>query len=530
MKIVQSFWSKPYLESNVHNDFFFKSWILSSWQLRQFHERVELVTDEVGYDILIKQLELPYTDVKIILDQISDYPSQLWAAGKLLAYGVQKEPFLHLDSDIYIWQPLDLRPDDDLVCFHFEKDRDIYQKYLESLKSYVSYVPECLEHIFKQGANLNAANAAVLGGNNIDFIHKYVSEAFLFIDKNLTEIRKAGENMANFNVIFEQLLFYNMAHPERQIRCYVPDEYARYHSFSDAPDKVNIIHARRDYRDDLYLRKRMEYLLTKRYPEALQRMERLESFNKTKTMISIEEPDHMAHSYDETLNKLFPATINELSRQKYIEQREMLASEGSLQIESFEQNILQLSNKKLQRHLELDKRFANFKEAIQKNDKSFHRIWQEKLDNGQKLLDLPDEELFEKKFKLSEFVIIQQLDEKHISFLDIDSLLHGETLFNYLADYGMSAYIFEPSVGIGEYITRKLGVDLMLFECFRKNCSAYKTMDNLMNYFEAHGQEVFDQVAKMATHPWVKDTKYFFKDKLEFKIKGLIGCSVIVPQ
>src|ERR1700730_5036463 len=112
MKIIQSFWSKPSREISSDKSMGgwlekknnYMSWALSCLQFRSFYDEVELVTDRYGYDLLINQLELPYTNVKIVLDDLNDFHSDLWALGKIYAYSLQDEPFIHADGDIYIWE------------------------------------------------------------------------------------------------------------------------------------------------------------------------------------------------------------------------------------------------------------------------------------------------------------------------------------------------------------------------------------------------------------------------------------------
>ena len=43
------------------------------------------------------------TEFQQTLDELNDYPIELWAIGKLYAYGLQNEPFLHVDNDTFIW-------------------------------------------------------------------------------------------------------------------------------------------------------------------------------------------------------------------------------------------------------------------------------------------------------------------------------------------------------------------------------------------------------------------------------------------
>ena len=109
MKIIQSFWSQNQinpLESNygwlseTHN---WLSWILSANQLSKFY-KVELYTDQKGYEILIEKLKLPYHKVHIVLDELNHYDKSLWAIPKIKTYSLQNEPFLHIDGDVFIWK------------------------------------------------------------------------------------------------------------------------------------------------------------------------------------------------------------------------------------------------------------------------------------------------------------------------------------------------------------------------------------------------------------------------------------------
>ena len=91
MKIIQSFWSGNndclkdgygWLSPIYH----YASWILSCNQLHKYYDDVILVTDRVGYDVLIDKLHLPYADVIVCLDELSKYNPNLWALAKIKAY------------------------------------------------------------------------------------------------------------------------------------------------------------------------------------------------------------------------------------------------------------------------------------------------------------------------------------------------------------------------------------------------------------------------------------------------------------
>ena len=106
-KIVQSYWSKAYQNTPnsgwAFRESHYMSWALSCLQLKQFYDEIELVTDSEGADLLINKLHLPYTSCLTILDKLKNENPAIWALGKIAAYEVQQEPFIHVDGDIYIW-------------------------------------------------------------------------------------------------------------------------------------------------------------------------------------------------------------------------------------------------------------------------------------------------------------------------------------------------------------------------------------------------------------------------------------------
>lgn len=87
--------------------FNYLSWIISCNQLRRYYDDVTLVTDSQGYDVLINKLHLPYTDVIESLDCLNHYNPNLWALAKIKAYQSIKEPFIHVDGDVFIWTKID---------------------------------------------------------------------------------------------------------------------------------------------------------------------------------------------------------------------------------------------------------------------------------------------------------------------------------------------------------------------------------------------------------------------------------------
>lgn len=213
MRIIQSYWSKPFNMCKTNENarggwcnptFFYMSWALSCITLRRFYRNVELYTDQVGADLLINKLELPYTKVHVVLDKINKYDSMLWAIGKLYTYGLQESPFLHVDGDVYIWNCFPKRViEGHLIAQHLEDAYPYNVIVIEQTLSKLKYLPIAIEQVQNRSKEINAG---ILGGDDLDFFHLYTQEAFNFVDKNLScvpELKYPGM----FNTIFEQFLF-----------------------------------------------------------------------------------------------------------------------------------------------------------------------------------------------------------------------------------------------------------------------------------------------------------------------------------
>ncbi|MEO1487503.1 MAG: DUF6734 family protein [Bacteroidota bacterium] len=183
MKIVHSFWSKPALEQNSSvekanggfrsNKHHYMSWALSCLQFKKYYEEVELVTDLAGKKLLIDTLNLPYSSVRTDFENLSHYPKQLWAIGKLYTYSLQDKPFLHVDGDVYIWEKLDNTLDNaELIGQHMDNNEGPYHYSMEQLKKHDISIPKVMEDDFSIQKKFYATNAGILGGNNVDFFKK----------------------------------------------------------------------------------------------------------------------------------------------------------------------------------------------------------------------------------------------------------------------------------------------------------------------------------------------------------------------
>ncbi len=193
------------------------SWALSCLTFKKFYPDIELVTDSNGKKLLIDQLGLPYKNVRIVLDQLNKYPEKLWAVGKLFAYSLQEEPFIHVDNDIFIWEKFSPNIEKAaLVAQHVDEDESHYDFAIKHLKEHDIQFPTILSKDLAKKRRFDASNAGVIGGNNISFFKEYAKKAFDFIDSQLDKIDETLIG-TSYAIIYEQYLYSALAR-ERNIK------------------------------------------------------------------------------------------------------------------------------------------------------------------------------------------------------------------------------------------------------------------------------------------------------------------------
>ncbi|MEB3345641.1 DUF6734 family protein [Aquimarina gracilis] len=210
MKIIQTLWTKPGIEGGwIHEKYHFISWAYSCLQLKKHYDQVELYTDSYGKYILKDLLNLPYTKVHTNLDDF-DYPTYLWAAPKILSYGLQDEPFLHVDGDVYITEPMDEKILEHPLVYQnkeieFQK-KAFYSLIFEEIQQLVddkSSLPDWISNVNMN--NVVAFNAGVFGGTDVSFFKEHSELAFKFFSE-YKDVIKRMKTPAYANHIAEQVL------------------------------------------------------------------------------------------------------------------------------------------------------------------------------------------------------------------------------------------------------------------------------------------------------------------------------------
>jgi len=252
MKIVQSLWSKPgrirkkadYASFNKcgwpDRKYFYYSWALSCLQFRKYYEEVELVTDKEGYELLIDKMQLPYTNVRVVLDDLKDYHPDLWALGKIYAYQIQEKPFIHADADIIIWDKFSQDFEDSSLLCQSKEEGDSFNRYYSSIFRPIvkcfSFYPGVLDRSIALNKAIKAVSMGIVGGHHLDFFAAYTRMAFEMVDRNVAHLPRI--DIAGFNLIFEQFLFCALVEEKKESMnfYYLPDDYI----FNDLADYTSI--------------------------------------------------------------------------------------------------------------------------------------------------------------------------------------------------------------------------------------------------------------------------------------------------
>ncbi|QLC65935.1 hypothetical protein LPB248_06450 [Flavobacterium sp. LPB0248] len=332
MKIIQSFWSGNLTDLTrnygwISYKYNWLSWILSCHQLVKFHEEVELYTDRFGYEILIEKLNLPYTKVHVVLDDLNDYPKDLWAVSKIKVYQMQNEPFLHVDGDVFVWESLEAKFRNAAVLTqNLEITGDNYIKMWDKISPELLYMPDEMEK-YHMSPNNFACNMGVVGGNDIDFFKQYSKISIDFLDKNIAVSSKI--NCLNFNLFFEQILFYQYAQNIGVKLDFLFDEvyndgyYDGFAEFQDVPEK-KYLHLLGEYKRNPAVCKAMEIYVMRNYPECYSKITTLineaEGNQNEIEFLNKEKVEELISDFDDELrSKKFLADNYLLKRDLYTE-------------------------------------------------------------------------------------------------------------------------------------------------------------------------------------------------------------------
>lgn len=173
--------------------------------------------------LMLDGLNLPYKN-GIELSNNIEYQKLFYAYGKIETYKLQKDPFLHIDNDIFLSCRL---PEDllnsNIIAQHKEADSTFYKRVREFLKTTKVELPKVMDSCFNDDF-VFSYNMGLFGGHDMEFFEYYTNSIDNLIQHNYNKLRLTQKPFL-FNVVFEQWLLYALAAEQnRHIDTYYKDE------------------------------------------------------------------------------------------------------------------------------------------------------------------------------------------------------------------------------------------------------------------------------------------------------------------
>ncbi len=216
MKLIHSFWTYPIRSKKddkrnrlaggwPHTRYHYLSWILSCLLAKKHYGKIDLYTDNYGKELLVDDLELPYSKIHVALNDLEkEYSPDLWTIGKTKTLALVNEPFLHIDSDVYLFGKINHQIlQGGLICQNLTKNLDVYNNVLDEVNK-LDFCPTYFKRNPKE--DLISINAGVIGGNDLKRIHEIAEEVFNFVNVNKDCIHKIDNS--ELTLLIDQYIYY----------------------------------------------------------------------------------------------------------------------------------------------------------------------------------------------------------------------------------------------------------------------------------------------------------------------------------
>jgi hypothetical protein len=203
------------------------AWGLSLRLARIHYPETMLVTDRAGKTLLVDRLGLSFTHVSTELDRIDKTDVGWWALGKLVAYSLQEQPFLHLDSDVFLWKPLPERVIAAPVFAQCPENFHAAEEWRGPLEIENAFAEHGLVLPLewkwsrsRGGSRFREENCGIVGGTRADFLRYYANLAIdLVLRPENAAAWKKFSVKEGYNMIVEQFLLaacvdFHSSHPE----------------------------------------------------------------------------------------------------------------------------------------------------------------------------------------------------------------------------------------------------------------------------------------------------------------------------
>ena len=315
-----SFWSEPYIRSK-HNKWFNEnsfnlSWILSVAAITKSYGQPHLYTDEIGKHLLVDQLGLNFASVDLSLNELRGNNPLMFSLGRTYAIGLQKEPFVHVDYDAYIFNPIPQEFLDNGVFWERELFVDISKgnnPMKLDLFSNLNNLPEWWPvGILNKQAKLY--KSGIIAGSNIEYFSRLSQAIFDIINSN-TDVQFAEIDFLCKKDLSTKTPFFI---PQYILSEYAPYALAKHMSIvprfmisgsGTVATKFTHIHGKKNEQSEMY--GRLVRRLVTDYPMQSEILDRLQitKFKKLPKISVIVMPNESSSVYDSVLRALIPRKI-----------------------------------------------------------------------------------------------------------------------------------------------------------------------------------------------------------------------------
>tara|TARA_B100001559_G_scaffold316515_1_gene320182 strand:- start:471 stop:1370 length:900 start_codon:yes stop_codon:yes gene_type:complete len=226
MKIIFSLWTKPLTALNNTLGFnslddFFNSLVFSVNVAKRNYDNIHFYTDEYGLELIEPYKDqLPFTEIHCVLNEIDWVPVQWWAYPKMYVYSLQNEPFMHLDNDAYLWEPIPqkLINTHDFICQSYENfEEECHWFYYGGIEFYKDHIPKDIVDIETYHYAINAGIFGAFNEKGLKLFESQYNECYksaksILKDEEIVEFID-WDDLRNWdaflwNVIMEQTYSY----------------------------------------------------------------------------------------------------------------------------------------------------------------------------------------------------------------------------------------------------------------------------------------------------------------------------------
>ncbi|HPC09473.1 MAG TPA: hypothetical protein PLN85_00165 [archaeon] len=223
MKIIQTYYqidkktdTKNFNDSNIYLLNFY-SLLLSYLTIKKLYGNVEIYSNKLAYDKILKYI--PY-DNNIIIDENNNINSynylNEWDFFKFNVYEKQKEPFIHIEGDVFIFKDLlseyiNNKTYDGIVqSIETSKSlfyNNFYFSNIDMLEKHDFIDKKKIEKSYEKYSQIISYNCGVVGFRNMEFFNEYL----LNVKKMIDLINKGILKIKNQSNYIEQFTLYSLS-------------------------------------------------------------------------------------------------------------------------------------------------------------------------------------------------------------------------------------------------------------------------------------------------------------------------------